>query len=229
MARPSGIQFLNLRLVDNTDMSDGSRKLIVTEMLRLFRGVTRQWLEIFPSSQFLMVQPTFHPGDLKDTDLRCFILRNQERSVVRRLRGNGISLGAAGPTRRRTWGGFEVYDSAFGADYVTECAVIFHELMHNKLQMGNEMHTDGDVGFGIASAEVEDARGLGRRSLGINGTNERAMAKVLLKPVRLYWGWSDRIPLLYVLAYWLTDSTQLSGHSTVPCSLGSLLWPPNSV
>lgn len=189
MARPSGIQFLNLRLVDRTGMSDDSRKLIVTEMFRLFRGVIRQWLEIFPSSQFLMVQPTFHPGDLKDIDLRCFILPNQSTSLVRRLRGGGTPLGGGGtnaPTKLGTVS--EVYDSAFGADFVTECAVIFHELMHNKLEMGNEMHTDGDVGFGIAAAEVEDARGLGRRSLGINGTNERTMAKVLLKPVRQYSG-----------------------------------------
>jgi hypothetical protein len=188
MARPSGLQFQYLWLVDRTGMSDASHKLIVTEMVRLFRGVVRQWLEMFPDSQFLMFQPQFwYPSDMKDTDLRCFILPSQSASVVRRFRAG--RLGGGGTTAQTKQGMVsEVYDSAFGTDFVSECAVIFHELMHNKLEMGDEMHTDGDVGFGIASAEVEDGTGLGRRSLGMNGTNERAMAKVLLKPVRQYLG-----------------------------------------
>jgi hypothetical protein len=182
------MQFVNLRMVDRTGMSDESRKLLIVEMIELFRGVVREWFEMNPTAQFLMFQPTFHPGDLQAVDLRCFILPDQSTSVVRRLRG-GVTLGGGGTTAQTDRGTVsEVYDSVFGADYKSECAVLFHELMHNKLEMGNEMHADGEVGFGIASAEVEDGRSLGRRSLGKNGTNDRAMARALLRPVRQYQG-----------------------------------------
>jgi hypothetical protein len=171
-------------------MSDGSKMLILRGINKLFVRVTRVWLEVFPSSQFLVVQPTFQPGELKDIDLRCFIIPNQDEpnSVVRRLRGN-VRLGRGGSTAQTDQGTVsEVYDDVFGADVDGECEVIFHELMHNKLEMGDEMHTDGNVGFGIASASVEDGKTLGRRSLAMNGTNELAMAKALLKPVRQYRG-----------------------------------------
>jgi hypothetical protein len=188
MARPSGTQFSTLVLIDRVGISREDHALILKEMNRLFRGVMSQWREMNPNAQFLLFMPQFGDTSLmKDTDLRCFILPSQSQSVVRRIAGG--DLGDGGTTARTSRGTIsEVYDSAF-ADWTSECAVIFHELMHNKLQMGDEMHTDGDVGFGIASREVEtDTTSLGRRSLGMNGTNERAMAKALLNSVPQYLG-----------------------------------------
>ena len=183
MARPSGTQFSVLALIDRVGISRDGKNVILTEMSRLFRGVMREWREMNPDAQFLLFMPQFGDNSLfKDTDMRCFILPSQRQSVVRSVAGG--RLGGGGTTARTSSGTIsEVYDSAFD-DYTSECAVIFHELMHNKLQMGDEMHTDGNVGFGIASAEVEtDTTSLGRRSLGMNGTNERVMAKALLNSV----------------------------------------------
>jgi hypothetical protein len=188
MARPSGTQFSFLVLIDRVGINADGRKFILTEMSRLFRGVMSEWREMNPNAQFLLFLPQFGDSSfLKDTDLRCFILPSQSRSVVSRFSAG--ALGGGGTTFQTRNGTIsEVYDSVFD-DYTSECAVIFHELMHNKLQMGDEMHTDGSVGFGIASAEVETATtSLGRRSLGMNGTNQRAMAKTLLNSVPQFLG-----------------------------------------
>jgi hypothetical protein len=64
----------------------------------------------------------------------------------------------------------------------------FHELMHNKLNMGQELHTDG--GFGIASAEVGSHNPLAnlRGAQANNRKNWKKDAKYLPAVPTVRWG-----------------------------------------
>ena len=67
--------------------------------------------------------------------------------------------------------------------------LVFHEFMHNKLEMGNEMHDDANVGFGLAREQVSSNTGLTNRGLTeMTQTNAIVMAKALKKGVTQFPG-----------------------------------------
>jgi hypothetical protein len=77
-------------------------------------------------------------------------------------------------------GASEVYVKS--SDPLLLANLAFHELMHNRLKVGNSLHRQG----GLASAVVYN-------STEITKDNIRAMAKVISKPIKQ---WTDGIALL---------------------------------
>jgi hypothetical protein len=187
MTRPSGLQFYNVRFVNTANLDEYDRRVILRHLSTYFGEVTKAWHALNPDSQALMIQPTFFPGSLAEHELRCFVLNSQRQSRVQRFSPGG--LGQAGTTFRADAGMVsEVYASVLDNDNLCIARAIFHELMHNKLQMGDEMHTDGEVGFGLASRQVECNTDLRHRSEGGTYLNWKSMAKALFKRVPQYQG-----------------------------------------
>ncbi len=186
MARPAGINFLDVRLVNRAGIGDDGKKIIIVGLIKLFRAVTGAYMDMFPDAQFPVVQPTFHENDLRPHDLRCFVLTSAAASVARRLGSPGLGPGGTTFQSRRGWVS-EVYDDMCET-YEAEVKLIFHELMHNKLQMGNEMHTDFDVGFGLARDQVESTSMANRSTSQLTDRNAKAMARHLFDAVPQYAG-----------------------------------------
>ena len=188
MARPKGLHFMYIRLVNDAGLDEDERKLIITKLIDLYHLVVRRYLEMFPDAQFPFVQPTFHDGELAEHDLRCFVLSSKRQSRVRKL--GSSDLGPGGTTHRTRDGKAvsEVYIQNFPTEYLLIARLIFHEFMHNKLQMGDDMHSDYDIGFGLAREQVSGESGMGHLSDGITQKNATVMAQALFKLVPQYEG-----------------------------------------
>src|SRR5262249_38901775 len=140
-------------------------------------------MRLNPNAQMTWAQLTFHTGPLQDDELRCFVLSNRDNSVV--SRHAGADLGPSGTTAQTDRGTIsEIYVASFDRDdSLCMARLIFHELMHNKLRMGNDMHYDYEAGFGLAAAITDCATGMGHRSTGMTSKNATAMARALLNSV----------------------------------------------
>jgi hypothetical protein len=187
MARPPGIHFANIRMVNEASLDEDERRAIIIEVNGLFRAVAKRYMEMFPDAQFPLATSTFLGGDMEGHDLRCFLLNTRSQSRARRLGAPG--LGEGGTTfssNGKTVS--EIYLKEFRGEVVFIGRLIFHELMHNKLELGDEMHTDFDMGFGLARDQISGGTGMGHLSDGITQKNATVMAQALFKKVAQYPG-----------------------------------------
>jgi murein L,D-transpeptidase YcbB/YkuD len=94
------------------------------------------------------------PAAITATDLVCYFMPSQSESVLRKAPGysSGAGVSHGFTFRSATANASEVYVSSCRGDGVKWFAELaFHELMHNKLDLGNqELHAKG----GIAAAAV---------------------------------------------------------------------------
>jgi hypothetical protein len=187
MARPKDFQSYNIRFVNEAGLDADERMNFYRELSKLFMLVGHQYLEMFKDAALLLITPTIHAGPLEDFELRCFLLAGRSASRARRLGAPG--LGPAGTTWKSTRGTVsEVYVSDT-SDALGLSRLVFHEFMHNKLEMGNDMHSSYEVGFGLAREEVSSQRSMYNRSTAeLTEKNAIVMARALLKSVPQYTG-----------------------------------------
>jgi len=89
------------------------------------------------------------------SDLVIYIVPTQSRSVIKARYGvnpPGADFGGSAYVRGKYGNISEIYTDYEGITSGSDAAdLAFHELMHNKLQMGDEMHSmEGDLGLGRA-------------------------------------------------------------------------------
>jgi hypothetical protein len=187
MARPKDLQFYNIRFVNEAGLDGDERMNFYRELMKIFMLVGHEYLTLFKDRAILAISPVSYDGPLQDFELRCFLLASRNDSRANRLGSPG--LGPAGTTWRSTRGTVsEVYVDDT-SDALGLARLVFHEFMHNKLEMGNEMHTDYDVGFGLAREQVSSQKSMYNRSTDeLTQKNAIVMARALLKSVPQYTG-----------------------------------------
>ena len=156
---------------------------LYVEIARVAQGFFDQIAKRLPTKDRIVVMcPPARPDGITDRDLIVYFTPT-EFSVVARLTqkifdplaaqhwgftGSEPGLSKPGQSLQRA---SEVYPRFLNAAVLGR--LVFHECMHNKLQMGNEMHAQG----GMAAASVgPDSK--------LNEANIASMAAAMHKPVR---------------------------------------------
>lgn len=190
MSRQSGLQFYNIRFVNIVEIDDDNRRAFFKELCELFRRVSREYIDIFKDRPILAISPTMADGELNDFELRCFLLPSDKKEKFSRaLKLGSPGLGAAGTTWRSNHGTVSEIYVDDKSDSLGLARISFHEFMHNKLKMGDEMHNDFDVGFGLAREQVSSERSMFNRSTAeLTQKNAVVMAKALMENVPQYKG-----------------------------------------
>ena len=167
--RPSGLHFMTVLMVDRTGgrntpgLSSEEREDFLKPMRKQWLWVSKEYCHMYQSAQMPMVQVTFVPSDPNPSDLRCIICRTQSDSVVARVAPGGGRLGTGGTTavgsgrdRRgaRLRSLSEIYwDAADSYEFLAK--LTFHELMHNKLQLQDDLlHNSYDAGYGLSRDQL---------------------------------------------------------------------------
>jgi hypothetical protein len=120
--------------------------------------------KLFSRAEALWVEAPIKPGSLRPFDLVAYLVRDKNTGLVRtrypaaypRIRANTVGF-----TVTINQGLSEIY---FGHPLLRGepklfANTIIHELMHNKLRMGNEMHdlaTQVGAGGGFLQEEIQD-------------------------------------------------------------------------
>lgn len=174
----------NVRLADQVGSSlpavwgEGTAYTVGIEIKALFDEVCASPLTTFDASDYWWNSAA---GDVRAGEVLVYFLTERGDSLVRKVQA-GAGLGAGGTTLIRTAGNLsEVYVKEAlaamggGASIARGLAVLaFHEAMHNKLRLGNKMHST--AGGGIAATTVYANTELKQRNVDL-------MAKALATPV----------------------------------------------
>jgi hypothetical protein len=121
---------------------------------------------------------SYQASDLEPWDVVVYFVRDPSRSIAARL-GSSSSDDNAGLTAFTSSGVVsEVYVEGNGPGEKL-ALIAFHEIMHNKLQRGNDMHKNG--GGGVAVSPVQGWEQLTPK-------NKQLMAAALRTPVPQYTG-----------------------------------------
>jgi hypothetical protein len=126
-----------------------------------------------------------------DHELLIYVVPSQGKSVIARKypeaeRPGSKNSGATYPGNKGAIS--EIYFDKFAAeDWPGMAKIAFHELMHNKLRIGNDMHSDFEINGGagthsLASEEL-DTSSRGMFSYKLTFQNKRAMRRAMAKDV----------------------------------------------
>lgn len=158
----SHISTYNIRLSDHVRSSipgawgEGTAYVIGTYLKEFFDGVCASPLTSYSDSDFWWDSSS---TDVRSHEVLIYFLSNKQDSLVKQVAA-GTILGPGGSTLIRSSGNLsEVYVTESlaamggGGDFARGLAVLaFHEAMHNKLRLGEGLHTMG--GGGMAAATV---------------------------------------------------------------------------
>ena len=127
-------------------------------------------------TSFLSSTVLFTTGGIEDHEVLIYLLKSKAQSRIKKV-APSMDLGktSKGNTLISSQGNIsEIYTSELSDWKMSDIVnLAFHELMHNKLQVGDDLHTD--YGFGLAAGDVT-----GRT---LNERNIEDMAKALATKV----------------------------------------------
>jgi len=162
---------------------EGVMYAIGTSLQNMFNRVCQHKKSLIASANY-----TWEKGAPSQTDVVVYVLAKKSSSIINKKGGQPIHVGASGGTYRHSTGMIsEVYLKEIdGAASFSKVAtnLIFHEVMHNKLdasvpQTIYDIHNGG--GAGLASHVVSSGSQL-------TPANIKIMAGALSKKVRQYSG-----------------------------------------
>ncbi len=143
----------------SSDITDELR----TNLQTLFAGIASG------NNSFDTVKIITASDSISSKDLLCYIVSGFGNSVVKNFDSTVNGDGTAGNTSFRT-GATSTAASEVYLDVITDTSddlalglskLIFHELMHNKATMGNELHTKGGGGLAAETILETTARSQG--------------------------------------------------------------------
>ena len=178
------MSIFNIHMSDKvTGMSDfwgeGTAYAVSTHLIGLFDEVCASPLTSFASSDYWWDKPA---SQIASNEVLIYFVRNKDDSIVKQAWASANPGGAAGYTYINGSDGniSEIYvETAIsqlsgGGDLTRGLAVLaFHELMHNKLRLGNALHSHGGAAAAAVSNETK-----------LTAKNISAMAKALDKRVK---------------------------------------------
>jgi hypothetical protein len=150
----------NVRLGDQVNLpevwGEGTGYMVGLEIKALFDEVCASPLTSYSTSDYWWNSAA---GDVRSGEVLIYFLTERSDSLVRQVQ-SGAGLGQAGTTLIRTAGNIsEVYVKESlaamggGSTIARGLAVLaFHEAMHNKLRLGNSLHSTG--GGGVAATTI---------------------------------------------------------------------------
>jgi hypothetical protein len=158
----------------------GVNGLIRVELENLFQRVCEHEESHYYSPLVLWTRGDEDPAP---HELIVYLLPSSKESIIKKqVKGAVIRAGKAGRTivKDSTVGNIsEIYlDHGALVNYLAIAKMAFHELMHNKLQMGDEMHSWSNGGGGLADEQLFFGKPL---SIDANAENIELMAKALHK------------------------------------------------